>query len=106
VPERLLGADGRTPVTATAVAFARVLGLRHLLQASATALAPTGPVSGLGAALDTLHAGSCVGLAALSPRWRRAALLDAVIETGFAAAGWSSSAPPPGARRRVRRLGR
>jgi hypothetical protein len=99
VPERLLGAGAAAPVPAAAVAVARVLGVRHLLQASASALAPTGPVAGLGAAIDTLHAASVVGLSALSPRWRRAALLDAMIETGFAAAGWSSSAPP-------RRVGR
>jgi hypothetical protein len=94
VPEVVLRAGGPGPVPAAAVTVARVLAARHLLQAAASALTPTGPVAGLGAVVDTLHAGSCVALAAMSPRWRRAALLDAAVEAGFAAAGWAGSGPP------------
>jgi hypothetical protein len=90
LPERLLRADGRGPVPATAVAAVRVLGVRHLLQAGASAVLPTGSVAGLGAIVDTVHAASCVGLAAGSPRWRRAALADVLVEAGFAASGWRS----------------
>ncbi len=90
-PEPLLRAGGRAPVPAAAVAAARVLGVRHLLQAAASAVAPTAPVVGLGAVVDTLHTGSCVGLAVASPRWRRVALLDAAVESGFAASGWRVS---------------
>ncbi|MFB9358473.1 hypothetical protein [Actinoplanes nipponensis] len=87
VPHRLLRAAGPAPVPAAAVAVARVLGARHLLQAAAGAWAPAGPVTRLGAVVDILHTGSCVAFAAVSPRWRRAALLDALVEAGFAVAG-------------------
>jgi hypothetical protein len=87
-PERLLGVAGRAPVPPAAVATIRVLGVRHLLQAAASAAAPNASVMGAGAVVDALHTGTCVGLAALSPHWRRVALLDAAIETLFAASGW------------------
>lgn len=89
-PERILiAAAGRVPVPAEAVAVARVLGVRHLLQAAAGALAGTSSVAGLGAAVDTVHTASCAGLAAVSPRWRRVALADAVVEGSLAATGWA-----------------
>jgi hypothetical protein len=94
VPEVVLRAGGPGPVPAAAVTVARVLAARHLAQAAASALTPTGPVAGLGAVVDTLHTGTCVALAAMSPRWRRAALLDAAVEAGFAAAGWAGSSRP------------
>jgi hypothetical protein len=95
LPERLLSAGGDRPTPAPAVTVVRVLGLRHLLQAGVAAAVPTGPVAGLGALVDTAHASSCVGVAAWSPRWRRAALIDLLVETAFAASGWRS-APPAG----------
>jgi hypothetical protein len=67
----------------------RVLGARHLAQAAVSGVAASESLAALGAVVDTLHSGSCVGLAAASGRWRRAALLDAAVEAGFAAAGWS-----------------
>jgi hypothetical protein len=94
LPQRLLRADGGGPVPAVAVAAVRVLGVRHLLQAGASAVLPTGSIAGLGALVDTVHAGSCVGLAAGSSRWRRVALVDVLIEAGFAASGWSSRSRP------------
>ena len=89
-PEQWLRAGFGRPVPASAVTAVRVLGLRHLLQAGVAAALPTGPVAGLGALVDTVHASSCAGVAAWSPRWRRAALTDLLVETAFAAAGWSA----------------
>jgi len=94
MPERLLRTDGGGPVPAAAVAAVRVLGVRHLLQAGVSAVLPSGSVAGLGALVDTVHAGSCVGLAVGSPRWRRVALVDVLVEAGFAASGWSSRSRP------------
>jgi hypothetical protein len=88
MPRRVLRAGGDGPIPAVAVAAVRALGLRHLLQAGVAAAVPTGPVAGLGALVDTAHAGSCVALAAWSPRWRRTALIDVLVETAFAASGW------------------
>ena len=89
VPDKVLQVGGGPPVPTAAVAVARVLGARQLLQAVVTVVAPAGPVAGVGAAVDALHAGTGVGLAAVSPRWRRIALVDAVLAGAFAAAGWS-----------------
>ena len=89
-PERVLRADAGRPIPAPAVTVVRVLGLRHLLQAGVAAALPTGPVAGLGALVDTAHAGSCAGVAAWSSRWRRAALIDLLVESAFAASGWSA----------------
>jgi hypothetical protein len=106
MPERLLRAGAGRPIPASAVTAVRVLGLRHLLQAGVAAALPTGPVAGLGALVDTVHAASCVGVAAWSPRWRRAALVDLLVETAFAAAGWSDRSltwPAAGAEHRLAR---
>ncbi|MFI5933980.1 hypothetical protein [Actinoplanes sp. NPDC051494] len=85
MPERLLRAAGGGPVPPAAVAVVRALGVRHLLQAGASVVPGTGTLSALA---DTVHAASCAGFAAGSPRWRRVALADAVVEAGFAVAGW------------------
>lgn len=90
VPERVLGVGGQPSIPAAAVVVARVLGARQLLQAALTAAAPTGSLLSAGAAVDAVHAGTNVGLAAMSPRWRRIALIDAVIAATFAASGWSA----------------
>ena len=100
MPERLLRADGGGPVPPAAVAAVRVLGVRHLLQAGASAVLPTGSVAGLGALVDMVHAGSCVGLAVGSPRWRGVALADVLVEAGFAVSGWSSRTRPGSVHRR------
>jgi hypothetical protein len=73
-------------------AVARVLGVRHLVQAGLTAVAlraePGSPVPlGLGAAVDVLHASSMVGLALLDRGARRVALADTGVELALAAAG-------------------
>ena len=73
---------------------ARVLGVRHLLQAAVTAGAgPSAELLGLGAAVDITHAASMASLALADRGVRRVTLTDALIETAFAAAGLSSAAP-------------
>lgn len=98
VPEKVLGMAGHAP--ASAVVTVRVLGLRQVLQSAVTAVAPTGVAASLGAAVDAMHAGSDVGFAAVSRRWRRVALADAVIATTFAVASWSCRSRTPGRPRR------
>ena len=75
-----------------ACGVARVLGVRHLVQAGTTAMAlraePGSPVPlGLGAAVDVLHASSMVGLALVDRGARRVALADTGVELALAAAG-------------------
>jgi hypothetical protein len=71
---------------------ARVLGVRHLVQAGLTAAALRGEPGSplplvLGAAVDVLHASTMVGLAVVDRGARRVALADTGIEVSLAAAG-------------------
>jgi hypothetical protein len=75
-----------------ACGVARVLGVRHLVQAGLTGVAlraePGSPVPlGLGAGVDVLHASTMVGLALVDRGARRVALADSGIELALAAAG-------------------
>jgi len=72
-------------------AIARLLGSRHLVQAAITALAPVPGVLAAGAGVDALHTTSMIMLAAVDRRARRAALTDALAESLFAVAGFSSA---------------
>jgi hypothetical protein len=64
-------------------AVARVLGMRHLVQAGLTYSAGPG-LHVLGADVDLLHSGSMLLLAAAAGRHRRAALTSAAIAATFA----------------------
>jgi len=81
-PARMLGAlggDASAPIGRRTV---RVLGGRQLVQAAAELFG--GPVARTPAAVvDASHAVSCLGVAAVDRRWRRAALTDAVVAAGF-----------------------
>ncbi|HEX7744749.1 MAG TPA: hypothetical protein VF462_05760 [Micromonosporaceae bacterium] len=57
----------------------RVLGARHLVQATVTALHPSRAVLAGGAGLDGLHALTDLALAVLDPSQKRLALTDAGI---------------------------
>lgn len=81
-----------------ACGVARVLGIRHLVQAGLTAVAlraaepdPSLPL-GLGAAVDVLHATTMAGLAAVDRGARRGALADTGVEVMLATAGLISTA--------------
>lgn len=68
-------------------ALDRVLGGRMLVQGVATAVKGGDELAhGAGGGVDALHALSMVGLAAVSRRWRRRALVSAAVATGFAVA--------------------
>jgi hypothetical protein len=61
----------------------RFLGARHLAQAAATLARPA--LARPGALVDASHAASLVGIAAVSSRHRRIALLDLPVATTLAA---------------------
>jgi len=65
----------------------RLLAVRQLSQALVTGTQSSAAVLILGAEVDVTHAASMVTLALWSRRWRRAALVDAVIASLFAAVG-------------------
>jgi hypothetical protein len=98
-PQRVLRIGGRPPAPRAAVAVARVLAVRQLAQAVVTTAWPAGWVAGASAAVDAIHAGTDVGFAATSARWRRIALVDAAIAAALAACGRCSADAAGGERR-------
>lgn len=66
----------------------RILGARHVLQSAGEFVFGDRALR-LGVWVDGLHALTGYGFACVDARWRRAALADAVITTGFAAVGLS-----------------
>ena len=87
MPRQLIAATGKQNVSAGALLTARLLGVRHVVQATTRLASPATLVVRLGAAADALHGLSAFGLAIIDRRWRRVALLDAAAATSFAAAG-------------------
>ena len=81
-------ATGRFP-SRRARRVAQLLGIRHLAQAAVTAAVPVADVFALGAAVDAGHAASMLTLAPAGGTAWRAALVDALAEVVFAAAGLS-----------------
>ncbi|WP_043786668.1 hypothetical protein [Amycolatopsis rifamycinica] len=65
---------------------ALALGLRHLAQATAVLRRPDGLVARWGWTIDVAHGVSMLGLAVVSPRWRTAALANAVVAAAWARA--------------------
>jgi hypothetical protein len=76
-----VGADSKS------IAVARLLGTRHLAQAVLSGLRPTPAVLALGVWVDTTHAGTSLAFAATDRARARAAIIDAVVAAGWAAAG-------------------
>ncbi|MDG4801411.1 hypothetical protein [Micromonospora sp. WMMD980] len=75
------------PTTAAATATLRVLGVRHLAQATVTLRWPAPGVLAAGAAFDGAHALTALALAAADRRQRHAALADAAVAAAWAALG-------------------
>jgi len=70
----------------TGLLVARILGARHLVQATAYGVMPTPPSPVLGLGVDAAHASSMVVVACGARRHRRAALTSAAISSGLALA--------------------
>jgi hypothetical protein len=83
-------ATGRPP-SRRACRVARVLGVRHLIQATLTAIAPRPAVFATGGRVDAVHTASMLLLASVSRSGRRAALTDALTEAVLTVAGFSAS---------------
>jgi hypothetical protein len=67
---------------------ARVLGARQLIEASVAAAVPSPVTLKISSAVDGLHAGSMLALAAADDRRRKVALADAALAAGLCAAAW------------------
>jgi hypothetical protein len=79
-------AEGR-PAAPFARLFTRVLGVRQLAQATLTLTAPQLLTPSRGALVDGLHTATVTVLAAVSPRHRRAALMNAALAAAFCGLG-------------------
>jgi hypothetical protein len=86
-PDRVASAAEGRPAGRLARMFTWVLGVRHLIQAALTAVAPRLLTPFRGAAIDGLHAATTVLLATVSPRHRRAALMNAASAATLCALG-------------------
>lgn len=79
-------AEGRPAVPLVRL-FTRVLGVRHLTQATLALAAPTVLTPSCGAVIDALHLLTTMLLAVVSPRHRRAALTNAALAATFCGLG-------------------
>ena len=94
-PGAVLSGALRADPDPRAVVVARILGARHLAQAALSGLRPTRETLMLGVGVDAIHAATAVGLAAADPHRARAALADALVAAGWAAAGARDLAAHP-----------
>jgi hypothetical protein len=85
-PGPMIGVVTGKPPSRRARQVARVLGVRHLIQAAVTALNPGPEVVALGVVVDLLHAASMFAFAAVVPDLRDAELADALAATALAVA--------------------
>ena len=83
-PDRVIRAAGADSDLTGAVVAARLLGARQLAQAAALAARPQ-DVARAAVVTDSVHAASMLGVALLAPRYRRIAVVSAVIATALAA---------------------
>lgn len=101
-PLRLATNDDR------ATGVTRVLGARHLVQAALSGVQPSPEILAAGIWVDRVHALTAATLAALDPRRRRGALVDAGVATAWAAFGRhdlsAGRTPPPRHDRRRDRM--
>jgi hypothetical protein len=69
------------------IAVARLLGARHVAQATLSGTRPAPAILALGVWIDTAHAGTALAFAAAGRTRARGAILDAAVAAGWAAAG-------------------
>lgn len=74
------------PTPASRIVF-RVLGARHVVQATTTLLWPDRRVLEIGSVIDALHSATGLAFGSLDHGWRRGARIDALVATTFATVG-------------------
>lgn len=77
----------RVPVDARSVSTARILGLRHVIQAGVSGIHPTSTKLTVGVWVDGAHAATALALALVDPLRARAAVTDAAVAFTWAALG-------------------
>ena len=84
-PRLLTRALPHQQIDARAIAFARVLGLRHLFEAAIVGRRPGPRWTLVGAAVDATHSATMVGFAVARPSWRPLAIASAFTASVIAA---------------------
>lgn len=95
-PEPMGRALSGAATTAPPRSVVRLLGFRLLVQGAATLAFPGPEANGVSAAVDATHGASMLLVAAVSRRYRRAALINAAVALASAAASWRIAAARPG----------
>lgn len=90
-PEAVLRDLPHQRIDRPARTFARVLGVRHLIQAALTSRGATPGCVQAGAAVDATHAATMAVLAGLRPDRRKLALTNVATASALAVAGLVSS---------------
>ncbi len=85
-PRVVLTPLGGRPPDRAAILYARVLGVRHLIEATLLVRQPSPLVLRAGAAIDAIHAASAFALAE-TDHHRRLATVNTASAAAFAAAG-------------------
>lgn len=104
-PDGVLGTVHGLTVDRRSRVVARILGARHLAQATLSGRRPSPEVLAMGAWVDAVHALTAVALAVVDPGRARAGVTDAAIAAGWAGAGYRDlrrAAPTPPAHQRIR----
>ena len=86
-PRTVLEHVHRVRADSRSIAVARLLGARHVAQAALSGTRPAPAILVLGVWVDTAHAGTALVLAAADHARARAAITDAAVAAGWAAAG-------------------
>lgn len=109
-PETVLERVHGVHVDHKAVVIARILGARHLAQASMSGLDPSPEILASGVWVDSVHSLTAAGLALVDHNRARAGATDAIIAAAWAAFGWrdlrAGNVPPRSHATRRDRLAR
>ena len=107
-PRQVLSRLHGVEVDRKTVVVTRILGARHLVQATLSGVNPSPEVIASGVWVDSVHSLTALGLAVLDRRRARPAITDAVIAAIWALFGLhdlkSANTPPPEHARRRDRL--
>lgn len=82
----LIGVPGAR-LSRKALVVTRVLGIRHLVQASLSGVHPTPEILAAGVWVDVVHSLTALGLGVTDHRYVRAAIADSVVAAIWSAAG-------------------
>lgn len=107
-PEAVLTRVHGVQADRTAVTVARILGARHLVQATLSGVNPSPEVLAAGTWVDSVHSATAFGLATADSRRARAGITDGIVAAVWALFGLrdltTGSPPPPAHERRRDRL--